>query len=63
MTTGLEDRYKGGNSKTLDDIYYAIRSVDSKVEEILDEIGTLEYTREDEHKGWSIDDLYDNEHY
>ena len=59
MTPKYEDRYGGRKGKTLDDIYDVVRSIDSKVKELLDEFGELECETE-ENYDWDMDDLYDN---
>lgn len=61
MTPKYEDRYGERKGKTLEDVYYAVRSVDSKVEEILDEMGELECRAKDDHRDWDMDEYCENE--
>ncbi len=59
MTPKYEDRYGGRKGKTLDDIYDVVRSIDSKVKDLLDELGELECETEENHD-WDMGDFYDD---
>lgn len=61
MTSEYENHYEDRKSKTLEDIYCAIVCVDSKVEDILDELRDGDYGTRDYDNGWSTRDFYNNE--
>ena len=61
MTSEYESRPDEGKSKTLDDIYRAIVSVDGKVDDVLDELADLEYRASACDDDWSMKDLYDHQ--
>jgi len=61
MTSEHNNRYEDRREKNLDDIYRVIRSIDGKVEKILDEVCDLDCGTADYRNGWTISDLFDDE--
>ena len=60
MTSEYENHCEDRKGKTLDDIYHVIRSIDGKVEKILDEVCDFEYRTSAHDDDWSIRDFYEN---
>lgn len=60
MTPDYENNNEDRREKTLDDIYRVIRSIDGKVEKILDEVCDLEYRPSAYDDEWSMRDFYEN---
>ena len=61
MTSEYENRYEDRKRKTLDDIYRGIKSIDGKVEDILDELRDCEYGTRDYDSDWTMRDFCGDE--
>ena len=61
MTSEYENRYEDRKRKTLDDIYRGIKSIDGKVEDILDELRDCDYGMRDYDNEWSMRDFCGDE--
>lgn len=61
MTSEYEDYYEGKKEKTLDDVYHAIRSIESKVEDIIDEIGEFDCKGRGRYNSVTMKDFYEND--
>ena len=60
MTSEYENHHEDRKGKTLDDIYRVIRSIDGKVEKILDEVCDFDYRTAAHDDSWTVRDFYDN---
>ena len=60
MTPENSSRHEDRRKKNLDDIYRVIRSIDGKVEKILDEVCDFEHGTSAHDDDWSIRDFYEN---
>ncbi len=60
MTPKYEDHYEGKNRKTLDDIYHAIRAIESKVEDIIEEINEFDCRGRSKYNNLTMKDFYEN---